>query len=205
MTSTRNVRPKPRRRPLYHSAKISEARFRRVLWYFVRDATVAETARGTGLSDNSVAGIFRKLRVFFYEAGLFTDIYGGRDPNEVDYGEPVFERDLIAFHLGRVRAKRGLNGPMTEPDYHFAESHWRFHFHVMERQRPAEPVHGMMLAHLLEIIRLSGPVGTKPVNTRIATKAILRQMDQRIAWLERNAGEFRTPAMRKELGAIRRS
>lgn len=60
--SGENAKPRQRRRPLYHSAKISEYRFRKVLWHFVRDHSASETARATGLSVNSVHAIFRKIR-----------------------------------------------------------------------------------------------------------------------------------------------
>lgn len=168
-------------RPLYHSAKISDYRFRKVLVSFVRDDSAIETARACGLSINSVAGIFRKLRVYFFEVGLLRDFYEGRDPLEESEPEDVrFEHDLLTFHLARVREKNGLKSPMSEPDYHFAESHWRYHFHVMASERADAPIQKMMLAYLLEIIRICGPVGTKPGNRRAGFLAVMRQMDQRM-------------------------
>lgn len=170
---------------------------------FTLDETVAATARKTGLSTNSVAALFQKLRAFFFEVGLFTDIYDGRDPLEVDIDNPQFEQDLLEFHFARVRDKRGLGARAGEPDYHFAESHWRYHFHVLARQRASGDIHAMMFAHLLELIRLCGPVGATPVNRRAGILAIARQMDQRIAWLERNALNFRPADQRDALRAVR--
>lgn len=190
-------------RPLYHAAKISDYRFRRVLACFVCDHTATETAQRTGLSVNSVDATFRKLRVFFFEARLFTDIYDGADPTAHWGNDPAFEKALLEFHFARIRAHRGLKSPAHEPDYHFAESHWRYHFHVLARERTDAPVETMMFSHLLEIIRLCGPAGAKPRNHRAGIEAVLRQMDQRIAWLERNAPGFGTDARRRELRGIR--
>jgi len=186
-------------RGLYHSAKISDYRFRKVLWHFVRDDSATGTARATRLSVNSVSAIFRKLRVYFTEAGLFTDFYEGHDPLTHDSGLITTEHSLLAFHIARVRVHNGLKSPATEPDYHFAESHWRYHFHVMARERPSGEVHAMMFGHLMEIIRLCGPIGTRPANRRAGLMAIARQMDQRIAWLERNAPGFNDAALRSGL------
>lgn len=191
------------RRRLVHAAKISDYRFRKMLWHFVLDHSATDTARATGLSINSTNILFRKLRVFFYETHLFTDIYGGQDPTTLESDNPVFERDLIEFHFRRVREKRGVRSPWSEPDYHFAESHWRYHFHVLMAQRPSDRVHAMMFGHLLEIIRLCGPVSKKPMNRRAGLLAVMRQMDQRILWLERNAPRFRADSLRQELKEIR--
>lgn len=191
-------------RPLCHAAKISDYRFRKVLWHFAADHSATDTAKATGLSLNSVAGIFRKLRVFFFEAGLFTDFHEGRDPlAALDAHSATFEHGLLSFHLARVRERNGLKSLAGEPDYHFAESHWRYHFHLMAAQRPDAPVQEMMFAHLLEIIRLCGPVGKPPTNLEAGLLAVLRQMDQRIAWLERNAPGFMSAVHRKQLKAIR--
>lgn len=185
---------------LYHSAKISERTFKAVLWEFTLDRTLTDAAKATGLSTNSVAAIFTKLRVYFAEAGLFTDprLIGMFEDNE------EFERHFLAFHLGRARSKRGLAAASSAGrDYHMAESHWRFHFHMIALQRPSENVAAMMFAHLLALIRICGPVGRKPVNPREGRLEIFRQTDQRLLWLERNAPEFRSPSQRAELRAIR--
>ncbi len=204
MSARKSAKTKRVSRPLYHSAKISEYRFRKVLMSFVRDQSATDTARACGLSVNAVVGIFRKVRVYFFEVALFTDFYEGGDPlAELDRESATYEHDLLTFHLARVRAKNGLKSPASEPDYHFAESHWRYHFHVMERDRPDAPIRDMMLAHLLEIIRICGPVGTKPVNRRAGLLAVMQQMDQRIAWLERNASGFISPARRDSLKDVR--
>lgn len=190
-------------RSLYHAAKISDYRFRKVLWHYVRDHSAAQTARETGLSANSVAAIFGKLRMFFFEVRLFTDIYQGQDPCAFPSEDLTFERDLLAYHLERVSRMRLAQCPPDEPDYHFAESHWRFHFQVLLSQRATDEVYAMMLAHLVEIIRLCGPVGAKPSNLGAGLLAVVRQMDQRIAWLERNGPEFRSEERRAELKSIR--
>ena len=200
----RIVRPKKRQGGLYWAGKIGDDRFRLVLAQFVRDATAIEAAAATGLSANSVVGIFRKLRRFFMGVGLFTDIYEGADPTTHWDNDPQFEKGLLEFHFARVRRHRGLAPAAGEPDYHFAESHWRYHFAVLKRERPSAPVGAMMLAHLMEIIRLCGPVGAKPANPQAGYEAIMRQMDQRIAWLERNAPGFATAAQRMKLKDLRK-
>ncbi len=196
---------KPGRRSLTRASKIGDVKFRRVLAHFVRDHTATETARQTALSVNSVVAIFSKLRVYFWEVGLFTDYYDGQDPRNFEGGNEHFERELLAFHFGRVREKRGLRSSAGKPDYHFAESHWRFHFHVIREQRLSADVHAMMLSHLLELIRVCGPVGGRPGNREAGLRAILRQTDQRTLWLERNAPAFRSSqdrAMLKDIRAI---
>lgn len=203
MTLPPKVKRKRRAKPLQHASKISNYRFRNVLEHFVRDHNANDSARATRLSANSVVGVYRKLRIFFYEAGLFTDIYEGQNPLDHQANEPRFEKALLEFHFARIRVHRGLKSPAHEPDYHFAESHWRFHFHVMAQERPDAPVEAMMLAHLLEIIRLCGPVGTRPANLRAGAEAIRRQTDQRVLWLERNAPGFATPERRSALRNIR--
>lgn len=203
MISVKTAKAKPRARPLMHAAKISDHRFRRVLMGFVRDHSATDTAQLTGLSLNSVTAIFGKLRVYFWEIGLFTDIYDGADPLSHSGNEPSFEKALLEYHLLRVREKNGLKSSAHGPDYHFAESHWRYHFQVLMRERVHHDVHAMMFSHLIEIIRLCGPIGLKPFNRRSGIEAVLRQMDQRIAWLERNAPGFRGAAHRAELNAIR--
>lgn len=189
--------------PLYKSAKISDYRFRKVLWAFVCDASATEAAQATGLSVNSVHAIFRKIRVFFFEAGLFQDYYGGQDPVSFQSANPFFEKKLLKFHFGRIGAKQGLKSPDNEPPYHFAESCWRFDFKVMAEQRQSDHVLQMMQAHLLEIIRLCGPIGAPPRNKEQGLLAVLRQADQRILWLERNAPGYTDQAKRAELRAIR--
>lgn len=205
MKSPLNVKWKRSAKPLQYAGKISNYRFRDVLWHFVRDHNANETARATRLSANSVVGLYRKLRVFFYEAGLFTDIYDGQDALSQSANEPRFEKALLEFHFERIRVHRGLKSPAHEPDYHLAESHWRFHFHIMAGERPDAPVEAMMAAHLLEIIRLCGPVGARPANLRAGAEAIRRQTDQRLLWLVRNAPGFATPERRSALRSIVRA
>jgi len=187
-------------RRLYYASKISEYRFRKILWYFVQDRSATETALELGLSPNSIVAIFRALRIYFTEVGLFFDIYSGGDPREHVGDNESFELRLLAFHLGRVRDKRGLKSEWGQVDYHLAESYWRFHLAILMDQRPSEQVRAMMLSHLLEIIRICGPVGRKPVNRKAGLLAVMRQMDQRTLWLERNSRSFR--AQRAELRAI---
>lgn len=200
---TEKAKRKRRARPLYHSAKISDYRFRKVLWHFVRDHTASETAHATKLSVNSVHAIFRKLRVYFFEAGLFMDFYGGIDPEDYESDNPLFEFQLLEFHFRRVQDKKGLRSPTNEPPYHFAESCWRYDFKVMMDERASEQVYAMMLSHLVEIIRICGPIGRKPENRKAGIRAVFRQMDQRILWLERNAPGFGSADMRARLKAIR--
>jgi len=197
--AAKNTGAKRVRRPLYHASKISEARFVKVLWHFAKDDTVAETAFRTGLSGNAVNTIFVKLRRFFIEAGLFTDIYQGGDPAEgSELAEIEYERHLIEFHFARVRAKRGIGSGPAEID-HFAESHWRFHYAMLVEDRGGDAVHHMMHRHLLEMIRRCGPVGRPPVNHREGLKLCLTQMDERISWAERNSPKFRDERTRRAL------
>ncbi len=185
--------------PLYRGAKISNHRFLRVLDHFVRDSTTSETAKATGLSVNSVHAVYRKLRVFFYDVHLFRDFYQGQDPVTFESGDPEAELALLNFHLGRVGQKRGLRSPITEPSYHFAESCWRYDFFRMMRERPSDAVYAMMRSHLLELIRLCGPVGSVPVNREAGALAVMRQIDQRIEWFKRSAPGFRSSEMRAAL------
>jgi hypothetical protein len=199
MRKARKTKTRRAAKPLYHSAKISDYIFRKILLHFVRDHTATETARDTRLSVNSVAAIFAKLRVYFTEAGLFS--------NPVEVGmfadNEEFEMRFLEFHTGRVKEKRGLRSPPNGTDYHTCESHWRFHFYMLMIQRPSESVHAMMLNHLLEIMRICGPVGSKPVNRKEGLLAAFRHMDQRLLWLERNSQDYRSMAYRQELKSIR--
>lgn len=174
-----------------------------ILRHFVDDRSATFTAQATRLSTNSVNAIFRKLRVYFWDVGSFTDFYEGQDPRAVVSDAPTFERALLAFHIERYRNKRGLKSPWNEPDYHFAESHWRFQYALLTLNRPGVDVRPMMTEHLLEIIRLCGPVGRKPGNRLAGLKAVARQMDQRLQWMERNDPGFANPEDRAALRTIR--
>lgn len=190
--------------PLYRAAKISDYRFRKVLAQFVRDATVAETARRTGLSPNAVEQIFRKLRVFCFEGGLFRDFYQGLNPVEIEGPRGPHERDLIRFHLARMEAKRGLKQPLTEPPYHFAESDWRYEYQVLIRERPSgeEAVRGMMLRHLVQFIRVCGPIGAPPESGIAGRLILMDQIAERARWLQRNAPGFSDPDLRLQLQRV---
>ncbi len=205
MVKTENAKRKRRTRPLYFSAKISDYQFRKVLWHFVLDDTAAQAARHINLSVNSISAIYGKLRKFFFEVGLFTDIYNGGDPKQGTgfEDEEEFEYRLIGFHLKRDAAKRGLHSPPDGPDYHFAESHWRFHFDILNEGRPNDAIHMMMFGHLLEIIRCCGPVGLPPMRRREGLQIVLQQMDRRILWMERNLQSFANRKTRAALKSIR--
>lgn len=198
-----NSKKQRRGTPLYRGSKISEYRFRKVLWHFVRDHSATDTARATRLSVNAANALFRKLRIYFFEAGLFIDYYAGKDPLKYQSDNPAFEKLLLEYHFDRIGKKRGLKSPTTEPPYHLAESCWRFDFKLLMDQRPSEFVYDMMLSHLLEIIRTCGPIGTSPLNRTKAANVVMRQIDQRVLWLERNAPGFADPAFRADLKAIR--
>lgn len=194
---------------LYRAAKVSEYRFKRVLWSFVIDEPVADAAQRTGLSANSVQAIYARLRVFFTDVGLFLDIYAGGDPRDGSpEGEDMegFEYRLIPFHFKRMKAKRRVRETqVTEIDYHWNESFWRFHFSILQTARPTqtEAIHRMMYAHLLAMIRLCGPVGAKPRNRRKALQLQIQQLDQRALWLARNAPEFSDEQSRAQLNELR--
>ncbi|MBR2689341.1 MAG: hypothetical protein IKE42_15950 [Aquamicrobium sp.] len=199
--AARNDKPKRSKAPLYRAAKISDHRFRRVLASFVHDHTVSETAQLTRLSANAVEQIFRKLRVFCFEGRLFMDFYNGQNPLEVSGPRSAHELALIRFHLARTESKRGLKQPLTEPPYHFAESGWRYEYHVLVRERPsgAEAVRAMMLRHLIQFIRAYGPVGARKRDEIAGRFAVLDQIGERARWLQRNAPGFSDRDMRQEL------
>ncbi len=199
-----------RTRPLYFSAKISDYQFRKVLWNFTLDHSAAETARHVKLSANSISAIFAKLRRFFFEHRLFTDPYKGADPRDglPHEGYEDIEHLILTYHLKRVAKKHGaLDCRMDEPDYHFAESNWRFNFHELKKQRGPELVQRMMYAYLLEFVRRFGPVGARNPPTlavkRDGLLLALDQFDRMIVWLERNSGKFRSLDKRKNLRDLR--
>lgn len=198
-----NPQGRTKRKRLLRAAKISDYRFRRVLALYVRDTTATATAKATGLSINSTHAIFQKLRKFFYEVGLFLDFYDGEDPLSFAAEDPQFERDLLAFHLARCGAHRGLKSPASGPSYHFVESCWRFDFHRMMIERPSDAVYAMMEKHLLELIRTSGPVGGYPTNRLAGIRAVMRQADERIEWFARSAPNFKDADSRARLAEAR--
>lgn len=170
---------------------------------FVKDWPASTTARATGLSVNSTTQIYHQLRRFFFDAGLFLDYYAGQDPLSFSGDNPHAEKAILEFHFSRVRAKRGLKSPESEPPLHFAESCWRYDFKILSDQRASDLVHEMMFSHLFELIRLCGPIGGKPKNREEGLRTILRQIDQRILWLERNAPAFADDTTRAALKDIR--
>lgn len=188
---------------LYRSAKISDYRFRKVLMGFVKDWPANATARATGLSVNSTTQIYHQVRTFFFEVGLFLDFYAGQNPLAFVGDTPHTEKALLEFHFSRVRARRGLKSPISEPPLHFAESCWRYDFKVLSEQRTSDLVDEMMFNHLLELIRSCGPIGTTPRNREDGLRIILRQIDQRILWLERNAPGFADSDLRAALKDVR--
>jgi hypothetical protein len=185
----------------YFSAKISDHCFRRVLLHYALDNTVQEAARDTQLSATSVNAIFGKLRRFFSEAGLFEDYSMARGSSEARQVHARQEKALLEFHNQRLRRKRGLRHAPDSPDYHFAESCWRYDFHVLMDERLSDQLQAMMFAHLLEIVRLCGPVGRPPVNRAAALRAVLRHIDERAQW--RNEPGFSTPKFRAALRELR--
>ncbi|SDD21373.1 hypothetical protein SAMN04487779_1005197 [Belnapia rosea] len=191
----------------YRSAKVSEYQFKRVLWSFAQDQAAGEAAKQIALSANSIDALYSKLRVFFTEIGLFTDIYKGGDPNDgTDMGEDGegYELRLIAFHLERVKRKRRMKETeLEEVDYNWCESRWRFEYSILTEGRPSDTINRMMYSHLLAHIRLSGPVGSKPQVTSEIGKLTRQQVSQRLLWLERNAPAFKDEATRTALREIR--
>lgn len=195
------VKSKPRRaRRLYHAAKISDYRFRKVLMSFVRDHSATEAARVTGLSVNSAKDLYGKIRTYFFEAGLFMDFYGGAGWAQYDpEADKEFEQSLLAFHRQRLRRSRGVRTKADQPDYRLAESWWRLDFAMIMRERRSEAVYAMMMGQLLAVIRVAGPVGKKPGNRAECRRTIARLVDQKILWLQRNAPRFATPELRAGL------
>ena len=205
-----NAKSRRTRRPLYFAAKISDYQFRKVLWHFTLDHSAREAARHIALSANSITTIYAKLRQFFFDYGLFNDPYKGGDPRA---GLPYQDFEdveylILAFHLDRVKQKRGsLDCRMDEPDHHFAESNWRFDYLALRSERGIEFAERRMYATLLRFIRRFGPVGAKDkptVRDRLAGSAFaLDLMFESVLWLERNSAKFRDPEKRAELREMR--
>lgn len=198
------------RRPanrFYHSAKISEYQFKRVLYSFVQDEPIGEAARHIALSANSIAAIHVKIRHYFTELGVFRDIYAGGNP--VD-GTPMgddwegFELRLLGFHLERLKRKRRIRDTSLDAiDYQWCESFWRFHYSILTDGRPSEVIYRMMFSHLLAHIRLSGPVGLPPIDRAASAQLDRHHFKVRIQWLERNAPAFRDKGTRDALRQFR--
>jgi len=199
-----------RAKPLYRSSKISEYKFKRVLWSFVLDEPVAHAASHIALSANSINAIYAKLRKFFFAYGLFRDPYRGRDPREGFDVENVEDAEyyMLRYHLGRVASKRNrLDAPLNGPDFHFAESCWRFDFSMLEVERGPHLVQRLMYQNLMEFIRRFGPVGAKsepsPQERREGVRLAMEQLDRLVLWLERNSVKFRDPGEKAQLRALR--
>lgn len=199
---------KSRANRFYHSAKISEYQFKRVLWSFVLDEAVADAAKHIDLSANSINALYGKIRRFFTELGVFEDIYRGGDPKSgMPEGEDLegFEHQLIGFHLQRVKDKRRMKPTnLDEVDYHWCESFWRFQYNVLKGDRASDAVSRMMFAHLLAQIRLCGPVGLPAQRRKEGLLLNVHHLNQRLLWLERNAPAYRDPDSRVALRDIRR-
>jgi hypothetical protein len=197
------------RSTLYAGAKISNYQFKRVLMAFVMDEPVAVAASHIALSANSIQAIYRKLRTFFVELTVFEDIYLGGDPKnglgDTDAATERLELDILGFHLARVKDKKlQMDTPRDQIDPHFAESCWRYQYHVMERERPGESITPMMFAHLHEIIKSCGPVG-KSVPRALISRAYelkLAHLDQRVLWLSRNAPSLKSPSARTQIQEV---
>lgn len=209
MAKAANAKSRRRVKRLYFSAKISDYQFKKVLWHFVLDHSAVEASRHVNLSANSISSIYAKLRKFFFDYGLFRDIYKGGDPKSgTGRDDEVFEFALLDFHLKRVAKKHGaLDSPMGEHDYHFAESFWRFHYRHLVKERPTEIVQRMMLDHLTTFIRTFGPVGTKhkasATDSQAGQRLALSMFDQVLVWLERNAARFQGKKSRAGLREVR--
>lgn len=195
---------------LYFAAKISDHQFKRVLWHFTLDHSAREAARHIRLSANSINAIYAKLRAFFFDHGLFLDIYRGGDPRAglKAEGWERSEWELLDFHLKRVAAKRGsLDGAMDAPDHHFSESYWRHNYVILIGNRNTGTIHRMMYAHLFAFVRRFGPVGKAgtiaPAERQEGLRLATVQMDQIALWLERNSAIFRDEADRRLLRQIR--
>ncbi len=205
------VKSKTRKRPkaLYAGGKISDYQFKRVLTAFVEDEPVAVAASHIALSANSVQAIYRKLRNFFVSLTVFEDIYLGGDPKQgLGDTDPATERlelEILGFHLARVKDKKLMkDAKLGEPDPHFAESCWRYQYHVMERERSGMSIKPMMFAHLLGIIKSCGPVGRPPPRAQIAHAYELKlaHLDQRVLWLSRNAPSLKSPSARAQIQEV---
>ena len=199
-----------RAKPLYHSAKISDYQFKKVLWHFTLDHSAAEAAKHIKLSANSISAIYAKLRKFFFDYGLFNDPYKGGDPREgLPYeGVENAELAMLEFHFERVREKHGaLDSNINAPDYHFAESNWRFDHFYLWLERGGDAAHRKMYSGLMAFIRKFGPVGAPreaTIEDRLSgAQFALAQIRDYVLWLERNAERFREADKRAALRAMR--
>lgn len=204
--SRKSEKPRAENR-FYYAAKISEYQFKKVLMSFVLDEPVAVAAQKIALSANSINAIHAKLRHFFTELGVFQDIYKGGDPEAgTEQGEDYegFEFRLLDFHLKRIRTKRRAKAvAMSEIDYHWTESFWRFHYSILSEGRKSDAVERMMYSHLLAHIRLCGPVGAPPHHLKESARLQKAQFHQRLIWLERNAPSFKDAGTRQALRDFR--
>lgn len=173
---------------LYYSAKITDRRFRMVLGHFVRESTVAHAAKETGLSQNSVSAIFGKLRKYFYDCGFFRlpERPAPDAPRLPDMpeGELSFD-DILEYHRMRIAEKRGVRST-DGPDYHLAESMWRYDYRVIMLERPSDRIYEMMTSDLLQLIRLCGPVGKPKPNKVVGIIAYIYHSKKLALWLQRN-------------------
>lgn len=188
----------------YRSAKVSEYQFKRVLWSFVLDESVAAAAKRINLSANSINAIYTKLRRFFTEAGTFEDIYEGGDPTDGyrdgDADDEAFEFGLLSFHLARRKAKRRMGDTqLQEVDYSWCESHWRFVCSAMTDGRADENVPRMLYSQLLAVIRLCGPVGAPARRVEDGKELSQHHFNQRLLWMERNLPNWRDEAKRQRV------
>lgn len=157
----------------------------------MRDHTVAETATATKLSANSINAIFQKIRVYLSEVHFYWPLLAYKFESEKDDPD-AYHNFIMQFHRERIALKRGLKPSDEKSDYHILESFWRFDYHLLVSQRRthAEEVYGMMLRDLIALIRICGPIGSKPGKIWHGRSLLLKQHRKRALWLVRNGPDF---------------
>ena len=157
-----------------------------MLWHFVVESTVSQAADATGLSRNSIAAIYSKLRKYFVDCGLFHLPSVLRD--EFTRLDPEWAH-LMEYHRMRIAEKRGVR-KTNEFDYHLAETCWREEYKAVMMERPSKGVYEMMNRNLLQVIRLCGPVGKANPNKASGLLAYLYHSRELSLWLQRNVPEY---------------
>lgn len=165
--------------PLYRGGKVSENQFRKIVRGFALDLPGAWIAEDHGISSNTVQSIYRKLRVFFVEAGLFPLADEGPEGSE-NFGDApeAYSKGLAEFHRLRMLHKRGIRGSSLDKSYHLAESRWRLHYNYLQF-KGVENFADLLEHDLLMVLELCGPLGGRPDNVDALPSIMQQQAEVR--------------------------